>query len=397
MTGRSFSTHILDSVFVANPAFELVLFDRLPAEQRELLKDLQKDPEFYGVLLPIDKSGLGVKAVSRDTALLLLTLRQPGPLPEYARTILGERCNQEIGRLVLDGVLALQRAGRMITGAEAASLICESREDLTTDSADAGYLERLSLNALKYGQSLGLEDRMALSMRLYSYNRVPLSPYWKRTLRDADAVTDFLRIRNGRSKDLLDREWQDVSPDNEGWLTWQSRRLDTRDAFGTRIATGPKLYVSPAVDQLPDILPRVLTVLSRSPVRQFKIGKGAAGLLRPDKLVVYFNRYDDLMTTAEELKRELNGCAAQGVPFTAALGEDGLLSWGVDPPSNGRVLPWLGLESWRLWVTNRLAAALIAARSDGSSSMEPWQFALRRLELEGVDTRSWVPAGTEQP
>lgn len=388
--------NILDSVFAANPAYELVLFDRLPAEQRELLKDLQKDSGFYGVLRPIEKSNLGVKAISRDTALLFLTLRQPGQLPEYARKLMGELCNQEISRLVLDGVLALQRAGRMISGSEAAALIGGDTDQLPGDFAAAGFLERLSFEALKYGQSLGLADRMALSMRLYGYNRAPLSPYWKRILRDDDAVIEFLRIRSGRNRELLDREWVDTAAGNEGWLTWQSRRPESRGSFGSRIATGPKLYVSPKVDHVPDALPLVLNVFSRTRVRQFKIGKGAAGLLRPDKLVAYFSRQDDLTETAEALKRELNGCAPHGVPFTSALTDDGLLSWGVDPPADGQVLPWVGLESWRLWVTNRLAAALIAARSDDSSSIEPWRFALQRLQLEGVDTRSWMPGDTER-
>ncbi len=118
-------------------------------------------------------------------------------------------------------------------------------------------------------------------------------------------------------------------------------------------------------------------------------------MLRPDKMVAYFSSYEDLMGTAEKLKEELAGCAGQGVPFTAELAGDGLLSWGVDPPAEEHGLPWLGRESWRLWVTNRLAVALIAASTGGSANLEPWQFALRRLQLEGVDTRLWTPAGTD--
>lgn len=37
---------IVEAVFRANPHYELVLFDRLPTEQREVLSDLQKDPDF---------------------------------------------------------------------------------------------------------------------------------------------------------------------------------------------------------------------------------------------------------------------------------------------------------------------------------------------------------------
>ena len=139
----------------------------------------------------------------------------------------------------------------------------------------------------------------------------------------------------------------------------------------------------------------ILAVLSKANVVHFKVGKDAPGLLRPDKIVAYCSCYEDLISAAEQLKRELEGCGAQGVPFTAELACDGLLSWGVDPPAEDRVLPWLGRESWRLWVANRLAVALIEANSDDAVSLEPWKFALRRLQVEGVDTCFWTPAGTD--
>ena len=59
-------------------------------------------------------------------------------------------------------------------------------------------------------------------------------------------------------------------------------------------------------------------------------------------------------------------------------------------------LSWMGRESWRLWLTNRLANALLTAKrtpaSSSASSLRPWQYALERLRLEGVDTSSWTPA-----
>ena len=53
-----------------------------------------------------------------------------------------------------------------------------------------------------------------------------------------------------------------------------------------------------------------------------------------------------------------------------------------------------------MWVAERLADYLVQARSqggnaetgNGSEEMEPWQFALQRLRLAGVDTDTWVPA-----
>lgn len=395
---KSYSLDISDLVLRANPRYELVLFDRLPLEQREMLKDFRKDPDFYGLLQPSADSGLGAKSVSRDIALLYLTLQQPSKIPEYVRARLGEQCNQEITRLVLDSVLTVEKDGKFLCGADAAELIAAGNEESATLAGAEGLIERLSLEALRYGQALGLTDRMALSSRLYNYNRTPLSPFWKETLGGPSGIAEYLGIQNGRNQDLLDRQWSKISDPvlNEGWLAWQSRSFGSRTSFGKPMRIGCKLYISPRTDCFREFLPVILTVLSRCRVLHFKIGKGAQGLLRPDKMVAYFSSYDDLIATAEELKRELGGCPAQGVPFTAELGGDGLLSWGVDPPAEGQVLPWLGRESWRLWVTNRLAVALIATSTENMAKLEPWQFALRRLQLEGVDTRTWTPAGTNE-
>jgi hypothetical protein len=82
------------------------------------------------------------------------------------------------------------------------------------------------------------------------------------------------------------------------------------------------------------------------------------------------------------------------VPFTAEIAGGGLLSWGVDPPPAVGLGPAAGegRMSWRLWLTHRLARALIAAVA-AAEAMEPWRFAIERLRLEGIDTDSWTPGG----
>jgi hypothetical protein len=124
----------------------------------------------------------------------------------------------------------------------------------------------------------------------------------------------------------------------------------------------------------------------------FKIGRDLRGLHRPDKLVAYFTEVDALQTTAARLKSALQGTPAHGVPFTAEVTCDGLLSWGVDPSNEQRTLIDPFERSWRGWITNRLAEYLVAIKAR-SSRDEAWHFALERLRLDGVDIDTWVPHG----
>jgi hypothetical protein len=148
--------------------------------------------------------------------------------------------------------------------------------------------------------------------------------------------------------------------------------------------------VSARHDSLRDVVNTTLPILARSPATAFKVGSTEQQLCRPDKLVAYFDSHAALRDTAASLAHALHGADAHGVPFTAAITDDGLLSWGVDPPDAPQVM-WRENESWRLWVTNRLAIAVVSARRAPASSLAAWEFALVRLELDGVDATTWAP------
>src|SRR6186997_229020 len=118
---------ILRRDFRASPRYELVLFDRLSPGEREALAELRKDPSFYGVLRPGEaSSGLGFKSVDRDTALLFLTLREPGPLPGYVAEMLGAAAPRIVARLVADGVLEIREGDGFVSGAAALALVEDS-------------------------------------------------------------------------------------------------------------------------------------------------------------------------------------------------------------------------------------------------------------------------------
>jgi hypothetical protein len=377
---------ILEHVFRSNAAYELAPFDRLPLDQQALLKDLTNDPDFYGVLLPRTSGACGIKSVCRDTALLVHTLLQPGPLPSYVQHSLGERANQAVAEMVLDGILEIEHDGRFVSGPEAYPLIYAKYVAVEPQ----GLLPRLSLAALEYAQALAIDDVVRLSARLYFYNRIPLTACWTRRLPSEDAVSEFLEISGSTNLKSIQKNWNRVERpvSYNGWFQWQSRR--NRPAEHVR-RHGYKLYVSPQPDALPAAFRAVVEILNDSAAHSFKVGRNAIDLLRPDKLVLYFWDFDPLAQTARDIALALSGFAVHGVPFTSAIGGDGLLSWGIDPLPERGTLSWQGPESWRLWITNRLATAIVSARKKHSCPLEPWQFALERLRLENIDTDTWAP------
>ena len=413
---------LLELPLRANPAFRLVLFDRLPAGQRRQLAGLARDPEHYGVLRPRRGTGLGLKAIDRETALLFLTLARPAPLPSYVRSRLGDAgAAVALARLVADGVLEIERGpAGFVSGAAAMSLFA-------APAAAGGRLAELSLAALRHGQELARTLRepepLHLSLRLYGYNRLPMTPRWRRTLPDATAVRRHLGIAaGGRWQPLLERHWRELPPGgDEHWLRWRPAAGASSPVGAPIPATAPrdaptyKLYVSPAPGALPEAFGAVLDGLAAAGAPGFKVGAGAGGLLRPDKIVAYFETFERLAAAAGALTERLAGVAPHGVPFTSEIAGGGQLSWGVDPPPAAGFGPLGGdgRMSWRLWLTNRLARALIAAVAASSpvpllqgsgaadlagaaaaETMEPWRFAVERLRLEGIDTGSWTPGGS---
>jgi hypothetical protein len=376
----------------ANPDYELVLFDRLEPGQRELVAGLAQEADFYGVLRPraaVPAGALGVKAVCRETALLYLTLRQPGPLPDYVRAVHGGGTARLVAQLVADGVLQVDTGDGFASGPGALAPLTGG------GPPGSGCLAELSLAALRHGAALALDDPLLLSLRLYAFNRLPLTPAWKRRLADAAAVERLLGIApGGRCRGLLTRAY---APRGEsgGWLSYRLLAPGSGAGPVTAAALTYKLYLSPLPERMGEAFCEILAALAAARVPHFKVGAGAAGLLRPDKLVAYFTSFEALAEAAAGLAPRLAGLPAHGVPFTAEIGAEsgggGLLSWGVDPPRRAPApqAPWNGAESWRLRLTHRLARALLAARA--AEAHEAWRFALERLRLEGVDTATWTP------
>jgi len=375
-------TPLRDLRFRANPDYELVLFERLSPSEQELFRGLSTDPDGYGILRPREGSGLTVKSVSRDLALLLYTMREPGTFPRYALEGLGRQGDSAIAGMVLDGILEIESDGRMLSGAQA--LPCLSPPGDQIPQGRQGAIASLSLSALQYGQALDIAEPGLLSARLYDYNRIPASARWRSRFPDPSAVAELLDLENAAFGPFR----------SDGhWAAWQA----AASGHGSSSPTF-KLYVSPAIEQLRETLHAATAVAAVPRVFGMKVGCDLYGILRPDKIVLYLKTFSDLQETAARFLRRMSGCPGHGVPFSADLDGGTLLSWGVDPPRDAHSVPWLQNESWRIRVTNRLACALVLAKSSAADSdgvrIEPWRFAMERVRLEGVDTRTWTPSAT---
>jgi hypothetical protein len=212
---------------------------------------------------------------------------------------------------------------------------------------------------------------------LYRFGTVPRGPAIDRDFGpDDDPMAVLGMTVGGSTRRLLETAYEATSL--QGWYSF------ARTPALVQIAAVCKLYVSPRPEALVDAFPRIADAFVRSEVRSFKVGRGIEGLLRPDKIVAYFEDRAHMEDVAGALDRSLRGCPAQGVPFTGEAGGNGLLSSGVDPPASDAA------ASWRSWVTKRLAASLMAQR--GTPGVDLVAAALADIRLAGVDPDLWLPS-----
>ena len=363
-------------------AFELRRLSDLSPDQAKAFAELERDADFHGLLVPRTPATASIKSVGSQAASLFRSLAEPAPLAIDA----DDAWRADVIDLVLDGVLEIEDDRGFVCGADAFPMFFDD----VAVKPPAHAIERLSREALEHAEDLASDDPKVLTAALYMYNRIPLSPAWTSRFSDRDAVLANLGADRGALRALLDRMWVEAPPGSaQGWIAWHPR--ERADAGRALSPPTYKLYVSPRPERIREAFEAVVRVLGDRPV-PMKIGNDAAGIVRPDKLLAYFSRREELDAAADAILRALAGCDAHGVPFTAAIDAEGLLSWGIDPPDSERALSWLMRESWRLWLATRLGSALAMAKRASTAAIAPWCFAVERVRRQGVDVDTWTPA-----
>jgi hypothetical protein len=361
----------------ANPAYRFTSLLSAGDRYRDSLERLGVDTRpVFGFLVAPPHSGLPNKLVDQSAVELFERLQQAGRPPANVIDRLPE--------LVLDGVLEVEGPEGFVSGPLAYDAFGDGSE-----SWPAGdRLARLSRAALEYAERLRLADADSVAARLYAYHRLPFSRRWARACPGPDAVRELLPERT------LSRHWTVSAVGRPShWLSW-SFRSDVRRSDSDRFLY--KVYVSPRIEDLPAVLPPVVDALTAACAPRFKIGADAAGLLRPDKLVVYLRDAKETTAVATALAESVGDASPHGVPFSAELAGGGLLSWGGDPPPDAAPIG-LGRESWRLAICRRLADYLVRAQRTSLQRTRPLDFALARLAFDSVDPRTFAPADLAPP
>ena len=378
---------ILDKKFRQGSLYKLTEWDQLGSYQKELLVGLENEADVYGLFEPVsDTSNLTFKVAYREVAMLYLHFQYNNKLPHYFIVSVNKNITEILIRLILDEIIQIEGETGYVSGAAALPVLYG--ENIFEEHTVPGYLSALSFKAIYYAWMLHDADLTSITQKLYSFNTVPWDAFMKSRFYETHSIKEFLFSRvNETSRHMLDEQWQTYPNDeNKYWLSW-SRHLPGQ-LLQERSHTC-KLYISPHINDLPEIFRRFIPVISASQAFSFKAGNSLQGLLRPDKMVAYFYSKEALFYTAGLLREELGNYPSQGVPFTTQLDETGLLSYGEDPPVT-EVLSSVDGGSWRTFITDQLALAIVQARKNKLSWQQTMGFIRAMLLTEGVDSYNWT-------
>lgn len=373
---RAFWEDSSEVVLKRSALFSFVPFSKLPGLTQDALTELVYEGSLVGLLVPAPKTGLPVKAIEAGVAAELASMgsARAYPMKEISETLL---------ELLATGAVEMLIDSRTWSGGAALRHLGHIRASKPDSN---GNIQKISLAAIEHSAQVPLNDIARLSARLYFYNRSPITGDNRQVSIQRHT---FSILKEWKRAARLEYE-QKTQALKEGWHLFCLRRAPEKSRTNTHF----KLYVSPALDHLPEVLSTTLRIVSEMHVQAFKIGANLEGLLRPDKLILYFSTFEELKRIAARLEDEIDGAKEHGVPFSATIDASGILSWGQDPPSNWQPLSWTDKQSWRVWITNRIASSLLLSRATAPTMVSHLSAALDYLWYCGVDPQSWSPRST---
>jgi hypothetical protein len=242
-----------------------------------------------------------------------------------------------------------------------------------------GRLEILSRHAISYAVELvGTGGAPDLWKQLYNFNSYP-DP----TLADLSICDE-----SGESfaKPLLDKagpEWVWTQRSDPHWIFF-SRPGRDEAAHTARCKNGHfKIYVSPAAGAFRHAVEA--TLRTSVDYATLKFARKHNGTLRSDKIVIFTNSMAHTRRVADAVLSAIGEVPAHGVPFTADLGGDGLLSWATDPVSS----ELRQFRSWRVWVCHMLVSCINAAPTGADPDVQVDAVLEALATQHGVVSGAW--------
>jgi hypothetical protein len=272
-------------------------------------------------------------------------------------------------RLAVDGILSVRLSSRWLTGSEVAQYALE-RLDL------GGLQERYAiLIAGRLLRARGVDD---LAHFLYTSGRWPMDSLSLQAARRVVSLAEVI---------ALPAPWYRVTGGRSEWVAW--RRGGALSVNPLRRARA-KLYVSVCPAFLEPHFEVIMeTVFSTSEAVEAKIASTARGLHRPDALVVYCESFEQLSVIAQRLVPLVATALPSSMTFAPRFAVSQNIFWGIDPIQPENLVYG---ESWRRSICCRCAQVAIRLRHlNAADPITVSSSALVRLNLDGVDTATWIP------
>ena len=386
---------MLDHVFRLNPAFALVSWRDLSEDQRARLRLALPESENVAIVHAPREAFRPIKALSEDLAWLIAELAPGRALsaslgPAWWRSV--PELRAILLELVLDGILEVRVDGRFTSGVAALRSLLpeESAPAFDAPTVEETATQALSREAIQSALVSPRKDPLAVAILLYVFNRIPWSRSWRRRVSDDRALLRLLDLRDDGSWDGMPRgvvrrmASTRSGPTQEAfhryWFLWRLSR--TPIPRGRSVI---KVYFSPYPNALTEVFRAVRRSAPEAGALSMKVARALPGILRPDKLIVYFADPAPALIFARGIASTLKPIAGQGTPFTYQVDPaSALVSLGVDPPRVSAPA-----SSWRLFLTTKLSLAVLDARRTGTA--KPLEQIRAYLAFLGVDSRTWRP------
>ena len=243
----------------------------------------------------------------------------------------------------------------------------------------------IAASAIALSQRRALCGQLDCAAFLYRFNTFPQQ--WVKTHALGNYADWLLNEGLGASPGLLSRFHRlfDPAGESKDWRFWT--RIDESHS-SPRAEPCPKLYLGVSPNHLIVALQHVAEAILAVPPTTMKFPKTSKVALRPDKLILYFETFEELERCAERMSQLLPlSLEGQSVPFTKRTEGCKFLFTASDPVMSKDDDHHV---SWRSSVTDRLNACILESLPNSHAGLSTFLSEVSRgMSESGFDLHDW--------